>query len=125
MLFRSLGPCGYDVRCREKVRLYPLELQLVSTIEYFHIRTDLKLRVCNKSTFLRVGMINFGEGEPGWDGYLTLELMLCHKEPIDIASDTPVACVEFMRLEEPTEQPYGSRDKYQHQKPEPISAIFV
>lgn len=119
----GLGPCGYDVRSRESVLLLPMVIRKVSTVEHFNVPTDLALRVCNKSTWLRCGLINFGEGEPGWDGYLTLELMLVHWRPIVIRPWTPVAQVQFTRLEAPTDKPY--RGKYNHQPAHPVDAIFV
>ena len=61
--------------------------------------------------------------EPGWRGYLTLEITRVLPWPIRIKAGTAIAQMIFKRLEQPTEQPYGCRDKYQDQKAGPQPAI--
>ena len=60
--------------------------------------------------------------EPGWNGYLTLELKMHALRFKRIKRGTAIAQVVFHRLEEPAEQPYTG--KYQNQAPGPQKAIL-
>jgi dCTP deaminase len=60
--------------------------------------------------------------EPGWSGYLTLELANLSRKEISIKEGSPIAQIMFQLLSEQTEQPY--RGKYQGQKAGPQPAIF-
>ena len=72
----GLGPAGYDVRIAEDVRLIPLGFSLASTVEKFIMPNDVIAFVHDKSTWARKGLSLFNTViEPGWEGYLTLELM--------------------------------------------------
>ena len=50
--------------------------------------------------------------EPGWKGYLTLELTNHSEVFIEIAAGTPIAQVVFSYIDEPSE---GYNGKYQNQ----------
>jgi hypothetical protein len=58
--------------------------------------------------------------EPGWRGFLTLEITNHGPEPIMLKSGCAVAQVVFTFLDEPTERPY--RGKYQDQEAGPQAA---
>jgi dCTP deaminase len=77
--------------------------------------------VYNKSTLARRFIIMpTTVAEPGWRGYLTLEIanLSCHR--VTILEGMPIAQVVFEFLDEPTKQPYEG--KYQDQEPEPVPA---
>jgi dCTP deaminase len=44
--------------------------------------------------------------EPGWRGYLTLELTNHGPNRLEIPAGSPIAQIIFEMLDEPTEQPY-------------------
>lgn len=118
----GLGPAGYDVRVAEQLLLQPGDFRLASTLERFDMPNDLIAQVCDKSSLARKGLaVQNTIIEPGWRGYLTLELTNNDKEyPLIIAAGSPIAQIIFMRLEEPTEQPYDGR--YQDQPAGPQKA---
>lgn len=117
----GLSPAGYDIRIAESFTLWPKQFRLASTIERFRVPADLTFKVEDKSSWARRGLSLFNTtAEPGWEGYLTLELVNHSWRPIRFKAGMPIAQVVFHRLEAPTEQPYAGR--YQHQASGPQSA---
>jgi dCTP deaminase len=77
--------------------------------------------VHDKSTWARRGVaLQNTVIEPGWSGYLTLEITMHAWRFLHIRCGTPIAQVLFHRLEKPTDQPY--RGRYQNQARGPQSA---
>ena len=112
----GLGPAGYDVRIAETVTVG--RFVLGSTVERFNIPNDVLAQVCDKSTWARRGVaVQNTIIEPGWRGYLTIELTNHGDTPIEIKAGDPIAQIIFFRLEEPTALPYWGR--YQDQEPGP------
>jgi dCTP deaminase len=121
----GLGPAGYDIRVAETVKLSGNgSVQLCSTIERFTMPDDVLGVVHDKSTLARQGLfVQNTVIEPGWSGYLTLELT-CNFYSYDIylLAGMPIAQVVFHKLDEPTERPYEG--KYQNQLAGPQPAKF-
>lgn len=81
-------------------------------------------KVCDKSSWARRGLVVQNTViEPGWHGYLTLELSNIGDEVISITRGTPIAQIVFHLLLEDTEQPYSGR--YQNQDPGPQQARLI
>ena len=117
----GLSHAGYDVRIAETVALSKGEFCLASTIEMFHMPNDMVAMVHDKSSWARRGLSLFNTViEPGWTGYLTLELVNNADPLLVIDQGSPIAQIVFMRLEEPTEKPYSG--KYQNQEAGPQAA---
>lgn len=117
------GPAGYDVRIREAVELLAGEFILGSTIEEFNMPNDMQAHVYCKSTWARRGLFVFNTViDPGWRGFLTVELCNHSYEPILIGAGDPIAQVVFQRLELPTDSPY--KGKYQDQEAGPQGPRF-
>jgi len=117
----GLSAAGYDVRIAETIWVWPFWGRLASTVERFYMPDDLIARVCDKSSWARkFVMVQNTVIEPGWRGYLTLELTRFLPWPIRIKAGTPIAQILFERLEAPTEQPYKGR--YQDQEAGPQKA---
>jgi dCTP deaminase len=117
----GLSSCGYDVRVKEQVVLRKgFTFSLASTIEHFDMPLSVVGRVHDKSTWARRGLaIQNTIIEPGWRGYLTLELSNnCPENTIVIESGDPIAQIIFELLDEPTEAPYTG--KYQDQPGRPV-----
>ena len=111
----GLGPAGYDVRVAEEIILEHGSFSLASTVEMFMMPNDLLARVCDKSTWARRGLaVQNTIIEPGWRGFLTLELTNNAPDTVTILAGSPIAQIIFMRLESPTDAPY--RGKYQGQQ---------
>jgi dCTP deaminase len=119
----GLGPAGYDVRIKQRVTLMRGEFVLASTIERFAIPNDVIASVTDKSSWARKGLSLFNTTiEPGWCGWLTLEIKNQGDKEIEILSGSPIAQILFYQLLEQTEQPYNGR--YQNQPDEPVCAIY-
>lgn len=117
---------GYDVRVEfdEEGRLLETALApggfiLASTIECFRMPNDVMGIVHDKSTWARRGLaVQNTVIEPGWFGYLTLELANHGSELLRIRRGDPIAQVVFHQVDQPVEKPY--RGKYQKQKRGPV-----
>lgn len=119
----GLGPAGYDVRIKQELHLAPGELALASTVERFSMPNDVLATVMDKSTWARRGLSLFNTViEPGWEGWLTLELVNQSRYWMKIESGSPIAQVIFQRLDQATNFPYEG--KYQGQEDRPVAAIL-
>lgn len=118
----GLSVAGYDVRVAQKLALEPGGFTLASTVECFDMPDDLIGFVKDKSTWARQGLMAQNTViEPGWRGYLTLELTNHGRQYIDLEAGMPVAQIIFQLLDHPAEKPYSG--KYQHQRNAPVAAI--
>lgn len=123
----GLSACGYDVRVdlknhAEEYAIMPGEFLLACTYEHFSMPTDVVGRVHDKSSWARKGLaVQNTVIEPGWKGYLTLELTNHGSEVLVIRAGDPIAQILFERLDEPTHQAYTG--KYQNQPARPVEAI--
>ena len=101
-----------------KIVVPPHSYCLVRSVERFQLPLDLKGRCVGKSTYARCGIIvNCTPLEPGWGGYLTIELANTNPCPVALYVSEGIAQVEFEQLDHIGEG-YGSK-KYQHQGPTP------
>lgn len=117
----GLSHAGYDVRIAENVTMYPGDFVLASTVERFDMPADVVGLVHDKSTWARRGLSLFNTViEPGWRGYLTLELVNNSRQIINIVAGMPIAQILFLRTEEPVETTY--KGKYQDQEQGPQEA---
>jgi len=110
--------------------LHPGEFVLGSTLERVGIPDDMVARLEGKSSLGRLGLLihsTAGYVDPGWDGYLTLELSNVANLPITIYPGMKIGQISFFRLTTPAERPYGStetRSKYQGQRGPTASRFF-
>lgn len=123
----GLSACGYDIRLDQEVTLWPGEFKLASSLERFQMPDDLVGIVHDKSTWVRRGlMVHNTVIEPGWRGFLTLELAYHvsppEKRPVRLLAGTPIAQVVFHFLDHATEQPYPENAKYMDQPRGPVAA---
>lgn len=94
---------------------------LASSFEQFHMPHDLVGLVKDKSTWARKGLSVFNTViEPGWKGWLTLELVYHGQQVLHIPAGCGIAQVIFEVLEE--EATYNG--KYQNQENRPVAAIY-
>ena len=119
----GLGPSGYDVRIAENLTVLPHCAALASTLEQFNMPNDVLGKVADKSTWARKFLaVQNTVIEPGWRGFLTLELSNHGHVPLRLVSGMPIAQIIFQLLDEPTEQVYEG--KYQDQKSGAVEAIL-
>jgi dCTP deaminase len=114
----GLGEAGYDVRINQAMWLSPFrKFRLASTFEYFKMPTNLVAVVHDKSTWARRGLSVFNTViEPGWKGWLTLELVYHGWGFLYIPKDAGIAQVLFHELS----QPAAYEGKYQDQENKPV-----
>lgn len=138
----GLSQAGYDVRidlrnvtgialgrregtqCEDwSVTLEPGAFLLAATIEHFDMPGDVVGIVHDKSTWARQGLaVQNTVCEPGWRGYLTIELTNHGRTPIVIHQGDPIAQIVLHLTDRSVERPYDG--KYQDQERGPQSARF-
>ena len=120
----GLTECGYDIRIKQDVTLFlGRRFILASAIEEFDVPNNLMGRVLNKSSWARLGLdasmtTNL---EPGWKGFLTLELRYSRILPLHIKAGTGICQVIFEQIKEPRVY----QGKYNHQPDRPVPARFA
>lgn len=124
------GPAGYDLRLDEVAgwppgrQMWPLdpgEFALASAVEEFQMPDDLLGVVHDKSSWARRGLaLQNTVIEPGWRGFLTLELTNHGKDRLWLPRGVGICQVIFHLLDEPTYHPYEG--KYQDQAAGPQEA---
>lgn len=135
----GLTECGYDIRIKQKVeflcdnagnrkvfvdgKFYDAgRFALASAIEEFQMPFTLMGVVHDKSTWARQGLSVFNTIiEPGWEGFLTLELDYKRYGSLCIPAGSGIAQVIFHQIKESAEY----TGKYQNQADRPVEAIFV
>ena len=130
---------SYDVRLSEDTYLYEGLVTLASTIEHFTMPDNVCGIVHDKSSLARAGVLVQNTFiDPGWRGYLTLEISYHYLNPwrdnldreqdratdrfglrsdneeLNLIAGTPIAQIVFHYLDERTQQPYSGQ--YQDQQ---------
>ena len=113
----GLSEAGYDIRIKQSIEfregrvgvMYPDgpdfsegRFVLASTIEEFQMPTNLVGIVHDKSTWARRSLSVFNTViEPGWKGWLTLELVYHGQDDLVIPAGSGIAQVIFHELAQP------------------------
>ena len=132
----GLGEAGYDLRIKQEVVFKPMTMGpeiwidgqpeygrfcLASVIEEFDMPASLVGVVHDKSTWARQGLSVFNTViEPGWKGFLTLELVFHGNKEVVIPAGAGIAQVIFTSLAHDA----SYEGKYQHQANMPVPSIF-
>lgn len=135
----GLGEAGYDIRIKQDITFYRLfglipmvktvdgekvtrrfgKFALASAIEKFNMSPSCVAIVHDKSTWARRALSVFNTViEPGWKGYLTLELVYHGRKKLHIPAGAGIAQVLFHLVQEPAH--YSG--KYQNQENQPVAA---
>lgn len=95
---------------------------MASSVERFQIPERLWCEFRNKSTHARCFFdATIGtDGEPGWEGYLTIEAIFHDLQPVTV----PAGCAILKAVFHEIAVPIGYQGKYQNQADRPVAAIF-
>lgn len=137
----GLSEAGYDIRLKQDISFYPpsggkpafiqilqdggLEnvegrFTIASAMEEFDMPLNLLGEVKDKSSWAREGLSVFNTViEPGWTGFLTLELVFHGNKILHLPAGCGIAQVLFYEIVEP--RPYDG--KYQNQPDRPVKSI--
>lgn len=134
----GLGEAGYDIRLKQDIMFEPGpdgkepiimindkrvrgRFVIASAIEEFQMPDNLVAIVHDKSTWARKSISVFNTViEPGWRGFLTLEIVFHGFEAVFIPAGSGIAQVIFHMVTDPIEY----KGKYQDQPDNPVSAIL-
>lgn len=106
----------------ESFVLHPGEFVLASTLEKFTLPTDLAGRLEGKSSLGRLGLLTHSTAgfiDPGFSGYITLELSNVANLPMTLWPGMKVGQLALFKMSSPAETPYGTGalgSKYQGQR---------
>ena len=134
----GLSEGGYDIRIKQEVRFEKLHdgkrvvhiddkyhyiegrFALASSVEEFTMPPTLLGIVHDKSTWARNRLSVFNTViEPGWNGFLTLEMVYNGEEELIIPAGAGIAQVVFHKVMVPAHY----KGKYQNQANLPVAAI--
>ena len=95
----------------------PNSFALGRTVEYFRIPRQVMTICVGKSTYARCGIItNVTPLEPGWEGYVTLEISNTTPLPAKIYANEGIAQILFFESDEECLTSYADKKgKYQGQ----------
>ncbi len=119
-----------EVREDDALILHPGEFVLGATAERIGLPDDLVGRLEGKSSLGRLGLLihsTAGFVDPGFDGYLTLELSNVANLPITVYPGMKIGQISFLRMTTAADRPYGSSSlgsKYQNQRGPTPSRYF-
>lgn len=102
----------YDVVERERMSFKPGSFALGVTAERVSVPPDLVGHMTGRSTLGRKGVVvhaTAGLVDPGWDGYLTLEIANLGSEDVTLEAGDRIAQIEFVRLTSPAADPYDGQ----------------
>ncbi|MCH9633852.1 MAG: dCTP deaminase [Chlamydiae bacterium] len=103
----------------------PNSFALAVSVEYFRIPKNVLTICLGKSTYARCGIIvNVTPFEPGWEGYVTLEISNTTPLPAKIYANEGLAQVLFFESDEVCEVSYDMR-KGKYMKQEGITIPVV
>lgn len=135
----GLGEAGYDIRIKQDITFYRLfglipmvkvvdgdqvsrhfgKFTLASAIEKFNMSPSCVAIVHDKSTWARRALSVFNTViEPGWKGWLTLELVYHGRKKLHIPAGSGIAQVLFHLVQEPA----NYNGKYMNQPDKPVKA---
>lgn len=121
----GLSEAGYDIRLKQNIFFHAhrhARFKLASAIEEFNMPNHLVGIVHDKSTWARKGLSVFNTViEPGWKGFLTLELVYHGAEDLHIPAGSGIAQVIFHQITEFS----AYNGKYQNQADEPVGATYA
>lgn len=114
---KSFDPKSFVDYRGEVCVIAPNSFALGRTIEYFRIPRNTMTICVGKSTYARCGIItNVTPLEPGWEGYVTLEISNTTPLPAKIYANEGIAQILFFESDEPCEISYADKSgKYQGQ----------
>lgn len=117
----GLSIAGYDIQVAERHLFHEAgRFQLGSSAERFKMPKAVIAFVKDKSSWARQGLSVFNTViEPGWEGFLTLELMYHGDGDLLVEQGDPIAQVIFQWVDNPGE---GYAGKYQNQEAGPQPA---
>lgn len=106
------------------VDILPNNCVLAVSVEHFIIPDDVMVVVTGKSTLARVGLIvNVTPMEPGWQGYLTIEISNTTQLTVKLYPGEGIAQALFYKLGRVPDVTYASRaGKYMDQGNSPVVA---
>ena len=114
----------------EALIVHPSEFILGATSERVALPDDLVGRLEGKSSLGRLGLLihsTAGFVDPGFNGYLTLELSNVANLPITVYPGMKIGQISFLRMTSAAANPYGSAalgSKYQNQRGPTPSRYF-
>ncbi len=101
----------------DHILIPPNSYVLGRSVERFRMPADVLGVVLGKSTYARSGIIvNVTPLEPGWEGYVTIEIGNATPLPAKVYAEEGIAQVVFLRGEVPEVSYADKEGKYQHQE---------
>lgn len=115
----GLSVAGYDITIDHDAIFEPQSFTLVAAAEQFIMPTNVIGVVHDKSSLARKGIaVQNTVIEPGWRGFLTLEVTNHSSTRLSLREDDALGQVLFHFLDEPAETPYHGKYQDQNRGPQ-------
>lgn len=112
----------------EKFIIHPGDFVLGTSVEKITMPNNMVARLEGRSSLGRLGIIihaTAGYIDPGFSGYVTLEISNVGKIPVALYPGMRIAQMSFMKMSSETKNPYGTRNnKYNDQEGPTESMIY-
>jgi dCTP deaminase len=120
----AIQPASIDLHVREGMKMLKGDFRLASVMEYIELPPYLVGEVKGVSTVGRRGLIpqTAGYVDPGFRGYLTLELVYFGEDPLIVEAGQRIAQLVLYHVVSAADPPYAGR--YQDQPARPVEAIW-
>lgn len=100
--------------CSDYCEIPPCSFALGMSIEYFRIPEDILCICLGRSSYARCGIVpNVTPLEPGWEGYVTIEISNPNSVPAIIYANKGISQVIFLRGKRPKNTYQGRYNKQQ------------
>lgn len=115
---KNIGPDLFEDFKGDTCIIPPNSFVLARSLEYFKMPRNVLALCTGKSTYARIGVIvNVTPLEPGWEGYLTIEISNTSSCPVRLYANEGIAQVVFFESTEACQVSYADRKgRYQSQK---------
>lgn len=116
----GLGSCSYDLTLDHPLELRPDDFKLAAAAEEFNMPHHVAGIVHDKSSLIRRGVaVHNTLIDPGWRGFLTLEIKNVGVEKLYFPKGSAICQVVFHLLDAPTDTPYKGKYQDQERGPQP------
>lgn len=113
---KQFRPDAFVDMCTPECIIPPNSFALARSVEYFRIPRNILAFCIGKSTYARCGIIvNVTPFEPGWEGYVTIEISNTTPLPAKIYAGEGIAQVVFFEGEAPEISYADRKGKYMGQ----------
>jgi len=103
----------------EYIDIPPNSFVLAKSVEYIRMLSNVLVILLGKSTYARCGLVlNFTPLEPGWEGFITIEISNTMPLPVRVYANEGIAQALFLQSPDQARMTYDKREGKYHRAPD-------